>query len=490
MNLRRLILALTFIAIFAMSARISMDTDSWWHLRTGHTISATRSIPKTDTFSFTRYGETWRYPSAAWLSQWAMFQLHRLAGPAALNLAVAALVTTAFAFLYPTLTGGPFLRALVLILTAATAAVYWAARPHILTFLFFALFLWRLEGYRWGRASHLYLLPPAMLLWANSHPGFAAGFILLAIYALDETISAISRAWPLDLSKIAPALRNSRLPHYALIAFLMLIAASINPSGPAMLAYPFETLSIGVLRDFIQEWQSPDFHNLAMQPFLWTLLLLIAALGFSKKSIAASELLLIGVFAYMAFLAGRNIALFALAAAPALSRHAEGPLSALAARLGLRLQTRAAPNRAQSLLNLNLLLVFLLLAAFKISQVLPAEANMRAFNAVLPQKAVALLREQGPPGRLFNSYNWGGYLIWALPEKPVFVDGRTDLYDDDLLTAWLSIVAAEPGWESKLAHWEIDLVLLEPHWPLLPLLQEKGWALLLEDEISVLYARP
>jgi hypothetical protein len=44
--------------------------------------------------------------------------------------------------------------------------------------------------------------------------------------------------------------------------------------------------------------------------------------------------------------------------------------------------------------------------------------------------------------RMFNSYNWGGYLLWELPEYPVFIDGRTDLYDDELVEEWLRVVRA------------------------------------------------
>jgi hypothetical protein len=99
------------------------------------------------------------------------------------------------------------------------------------------------------------------------------------------------------------------------------------------------------------------------------------------------------------------------------------------------------------------------------------------------------LKAERPDGRLFNSYNWGGYLIWNLREYPVFVDGRTDLYSQELLTEWLNAVNGIEGWQETLEKWDIGLVLIEPNWPLAKLLPTEGWQILFEDDHSVLYGR-
>jgi hypothetical protein len=134
--------------------------------------------------------------------------------------------------------------------------------------------------------------------------------------------------------------------------------------------------------------------------------------------------------------------------------------------------------------------VLLLPAAARVTEALPAAANEERFAEDLPVEAVAFLQENQPEGRLFNSYNWGGYLIWALPEYPVFVDGRTDLYGDEIILDWLAIVQAQSGWEDQLEQWGADLVLIEPDWALARVLPYAGWAPLYEDEHSVLYRRP
>jgi hypothetical protein len=102
---------------------------------------------------------------------------------------------------------------------------------------------------------------------------------------------------------------------------------------------------------------------------------------------------------------------------------------------------------------------------------------------------VGYIQEQHPPGRLFNTYNWGGYLIWALPQYPVFIDGRTDLYDGPVIDDWLLVARAEPGWQTVLDTWEVNLVLFEPGMPVVRALAAEGWRLDYQDEVAVLFSR-
>jgi hypothetical protein len=130
---RRLVTWIAFLAVFTMAARISMDTDTWWHLRAGQWIMEHGLVPQADPFSYTRLGAVWQYPG--WLVEVPMLWLYRLLGPGGLNLWTAAMVTLAFAFLWRALSGGPFLKAFVVVLAATASGVYWAARPYLVTFL-------------------------------------------------------------------------------------------------------------------------------------------------------------------------------------------------------------------------------------------------------------------------------------------------------------------------------------------------------------------
>ena len=108
----------------------------------------------------------------------------------------------------------------------------------------------------------------------------------------------------------------------------------------------------------------------------------------------------------------------------------------------------------------------------------------------LPVKAVNFLRENEPPGPMFNNYNWGGYIVWELPQYPVFVDGRTDLYGDELLREYLAAIFANSGWRETLDKYDVNLVFVETAAPLARELRlEPGWEEIYQDEMAAIFSR-
>lgn len=495
MKTQRLVAWITFLAIFAMAARISIDPDTWWHLRAGQWILENRTILKQDFFSYTRYGVDWRYPG--WLVEVPMYMVYSVFGFGGLNLWTAFLVSLAFVFLWKALSGGTFVKAFGLILAASAAGVYWAARPYLVTFLLAAIYLWILEAFRWcsdsGGCRRIWWLAPLMTIWANSHGGFAVGFILWGIYVIaDLRPLATSLLVRLGLGlPDDPDVRSAwldRTKRLVSVGALMILAVSLNPSGPAMLLYPFQTLGIGALQDYIQEWQSPDFHSISVQPFVWMIFLTLAAAGISRLRLTLSDFLLVAVFGTMGLLAGRNVALFALAAAPVLVRHASNILSDITPGLGWRGVDDIPASCRQSMFNGLLLVAIVAAVCVKAVSVFPNDVNWDALRSSLPVKAVEYLQREQPPGRLFNSYNWGGYLIWALRDYPVFIDGRTDLYDDELVGQWLKVMRVEPGWQGILRAYQVHLVLVEDDTFLTRTLAgEQDWVMLYEDEVAAIF---
>ncbi len=495
MSTRRLVTWIVFLAIFAMAARVSVDTDTWWHLRAGQWIVEHRAVPQVDPFSYTRQGATWQYPG--WLVEVPMYWIYNAFGPGGLNIWTAFMVTLAFFFVWKTLSGGVFLKAFVIILAVAASGVYWAARPYLVTFVLAAVYLWVLEEFRWKKDQksfgRLWLLPVLMILWANSHGGFAVGFLIWGVYFAAEFLDwAIPRLSPFLLKRNLQDNSNpnaKRMIRLLLVGIFMILAVCLNPSGPIMLLYPFKTIGISALKDYIQEWQSPDFHQLNVQPFIWLLLLTFGVVGASRRRIALTDFLLFSGFAYMAFMAGRNIALFALVAPVVLTRHAAPILSTLGRSMGIQSPSTGPVRRGQTILNSILLVILFIAVLLKVSLIFPNASNEKVFQDTLPVEAVNFIRTNHPQGRLFSSYNWGGYLLWELPEYPVFIDGRTDLYDDEVINQWLQVVRAENGWQDILEKWDVHLILLEPDMKVVDLLPENGWHLVYSDQEGVVYAR-
>jgi hypothetical protein len=97
----------------------------------------------------------------------------------------------------------------------------------------------------------------------------------------------------------------------------------INPYTWQMWFYPFQTVGIGALRDYIQEWRSPDFHLLFVQPFVVMLLLTLGALARAGRRADWTDLALVAMWAWWGLFAARNIAIFGLVVTPVLVRYAD-----------------------------------------------------------------------------------------------------------------------------------------------------------------------
>ena len=110
-----------------------------------------------------------------------------------------------------------------------------------------------------------------------------------------------------------------------------------------------------------------------------------------------------------------------------------------------------------------------------------------------PARAVAFLQNHPPSGRIFNHYDWGGYLIWKLyPSTPVFIDGRADLYGQQLFDQFAETYQFKGEWQQPFRRWSIDTVIVPSDSALATGLRSSpGWTVSYEDpQAVVLTARP
>ena len=482
MSTRRLFQLLFVVALYALTVRHTTDPDMWWHLRTGEQIMA-QGISSHDIFSYTVSGQAW--VTHEWLAQMLMQQLFVWGGLPLLILLFSGLITAAFLLIYAVCPGQPYLAAFVTLLAAAAANISWGVRPQMFTLFFMALFVFWIERYKQERLPRwaIWLLPLFMLVWANLHSGYIMGVVLLGGYAVGEGL----QRWfnPEQRAIPWPAIRN-----LALVTPLCFLVAALNPSGIALWSYPFYTLGLGALQTFTQEWVSPDFHRPYFWPFLWLMALTAVAFWWSDRQATWSEMLLFGGTAVAGLTSNRHIALFAVTTAPIVARHLYYA-SVNQPHLHRLLQeppgSRPAVPRSQQLLNSLLLLVMLLAAGLYVTDKLLT--NETAVANTYPVAAVnvietTILAEQ----RVFNSFGWGGYLIWR--GLPVFIDGRADVYGHEFMLTFLRAYYGRPGWSEVLDQFAIDYVLVERHNALaILLLTNPDWQLFYEDDVARLYVR-
>lgn len=481
MNTRRLFVVLFAIALFAMAVRETLDPDMWWHLRTGEYI-VQQGIPRLDVFSFTVPDHAWT--THEWLAQVFMWGVYQVGGLPGLIVVFAGLTALSYWLVYRVCAGRPFLAAFMALLAAVTSAIVWGARPQIFNILFTAVFLYIIERYRQGtlRQRWLWLLPLFTILWANFHSGYLLGVVLLGTYAVGDAATDYWKRGAFHLNRQAVAV------NLGVMTVVSFFAAALNLNGPELWIYPFLTLGSGAMQAYIQEWHSPDFHLTYFWPFALMLLLGMLAFVFSEEKPTVTDLLLFVGTGAAGLVSARNIPLFAVVTLPILCRHL---LSSLRGSRFYPMLSGEAPDvmpaRPLQIVHWGIVGLALLTAvawsAHKVA------ANEAAIVARYPVAAVDFLEQSGlTQQRGYNSYNWGGYLIWR--DVPVFVDGRADVYGDDFLFYYRQTFDALPTWREPLDAYAVDYIIMETGSSLTALLAASGeWQVVYGDKLAQIFVR-
>jgi len=465
------------VLVFIILTRTPQDSDMWWHLRAGQDMWQSKSILLTDTFSYTRAGQPW--VNAFWISEIVFYLSYKLGGFLALTSLVALTGAITFYFLYRRMEGNPIINAFIVVLAVLTAAPIWSPRPQIFSFLILALLDGWLSKIQKGGQKWLWLLIPIFALWANIHGGWIWGFLLLAAHIAGMALNNLTKEnrgnaenWKFLL----------RLVFWSAVAVL---AIGLNPNGISIWRLPFYTASVSMQ---IQEWASPDFHLLEFQPLLWMVFLLVITAVLAKPKTNWATLFKVLGFAYLTFVSARSIAVFAIIAAPVLAEWANAAVENIKTELAIHIETSAGPllsEKTNLVLNSALLFVIGVTALGRANLVsTPTEVNKN-----VPLGAVQWLKEYQIGGNLFNSYNWGGYLTWALPQTPVFIDGRADLYGTELINEWWNVADGTPQGLAVLDQWKIQTILLEPSWPVIKILPSMGWREVYQDNMAVIFIK-
>jgi hypothetical protein len=91
---------------------------------------------------------------------------------------------------------------------------------------------------------------------------------------------------------------------------------------------------------------------------------------------------------------------------------------------------------------------------------------------------------------MLNDYGLGDYLIWALPEEKVFVDGRGDVYD------WGGVLQEYVRWATLvedprklLEKYRIRFCLLAANNPIARVMPYIGWRTVYADDVAQVLVR-
>ncbi|MBI3666351.1 MAG: hypothetical protein HY236_09025 [Acidobacteria bacterium] len=397
--LQRVLLALAALCLLGLFSTEIADTDFWWHLKTGEYILQRRALPVPDPFSYTADLGKPAYPGEEriryfnltheWLAQVVWHLVYRAAGFPGVVLFKALLLSAfcAIAGVLAARRSGEFWWGLAAAAaTAPLASLFSADRPALVTFTLVAVFIFILE-----RGGPLWLLPLLSVIWANSHGGFFLGWVILGAYAAGASIESWFRG----------AVGSPR--RVWIVTILSIALSGLNPSS----FHIFQILAAyrqSYLTQNLIEWSRPHLWG---PPYLFNILLYAAAvlLVVQWRRVRSSDWLLYLAFSTAALAAFRNIPLIAFLAPILIATYF--PWRVKVPRL-------AGPAAA-----------VLLGAGLAVGVAQGRFFQLRAALWRFPAGAADFLVAHRIREPIFNTYEYGGYLIWRLwPDYRVFIDGR------------------------------------------------------------------
>lgn len=433
------------------------NSDFGWHLKTGELIIQEKQIPYSDLFSYSM-------PDYKWADYEYLFHIiigiiYKFFGIYGISAFFGILNSFLFIFLFPKI--GVYynfpspLRHIFGFLLFFILYPVGGARPAIFSWIFFILVFLIIQNQK-----KLWILPGIFLIWANLHPSFPIGLILLAFFSGIEF------------------LKDGVSKKIAFIFLLSVLATFINPYF-----YNLHLSILNVLMDsfaklYILEWHPLNIGEIFGFYYVIFAFMFFIVLYFTRQEkeelpyVAASFLF----FAY-GFSSFRSAPFFMFISFSIIFD---------------RLKNLVLIHDLNKFLNRKIIPAFIL-AVF--TPVLFLKFYFAPFdiqeNREYPAEAINFLKNNiFSYNNILNYYDWGGYLIWKIPEKKVFIDGRMPEWKTDkthILKEYVVIKDLKDGWDAKLAYYKIDTVFLPPDTPLINGLKITGsWKEVFYDKKSVI----
>ncbi len=388
-HLDLLILLVIGIAAFIRGIMF-LDPDFGWHLRMGQLILQ-KGIPLTDPFSYTM--PSYHFVDHEWLTNIFLSLGYKTVGILGLSLVFSLIFMAALFLVIP-----PKFKnyaPLPLALAGATMLGFSGIRTQLVTWFFLALLLRIIFTEKLWQRWKL-LIPLLFVLWANLHGGFAVGIMLLFAVFIFKTLQKRKIEWQI-----------------LVITSISLLVTLINPYGVGLWHEIWMVESDNFARWRIAEWFPGIFYlDIAM--------LCLFTLSFSfilryRESLGGLKIFVYLLLLFMAASSLRHVPLWALSAIPLTA----GAINCLNVKVGKKKEGKLKLAKLKTVLTL----VIGLILVWEIGISINGAYNFSE-QKYYPVQAVNFLSKQSLKGNLFASYNYGGYLIWKLPQKKVFIDGR------------------------------------------------------------------
>lgn len=476
-----------FVVIYALcSMTNTADRDLWHRLAVGEIFWQTGRVLQHDIFAYTAVKSLW--VDHEWGTGLVFYSLAHIFGDFGLIFLKILSFFAVLAAIYATnkLINPKDDNFHIGFYTVSTIAVISGfqntVRSQIFTYIFFALWIYLLEKIKKNEnatfkqnLNYIWIFPVTMLLWANMHGGFVAGFGLLGIYFLGELLN------------------KNKSYIYLIIGAISLPVTLINPYGIKFWDYMITAVTMP--RPYITEWKSLDLFGYFPDYIGFKLLLLITIAGWgykillNKKDINWTGLILLIVTLYLSLKHQRHVVFFAISASIFSYQYYYELINTLFKKYTEKFWNYFSVRNKKLVLFTVKSSIFIVLISLGTFIGLNNPLLIKVNETDYPTKAVEFLRINNIKGNLLVPFNWGSYALWKLyPQCKVSIDGRyEETYPDSTYMDITNFYFAHKNWDNSLEKYRNDIILMPIKSDIYPeLVKLKDWKFIYKDKYAVI----
>ncbi|OGG89723.1 hypothetical protein A3C68_01345 [Candidatus Kuenenbacteria bacterium RIFCSPHIGHO2_02_FULL_42_29] len=476
--IRPIITAVFFISLLVIFFMPFADNDFGWHYRCGSQILQGRGVCHGGEFLYFLSDYHWANPNFLYdILSTIVFNLFGFWG---LSFLGSLLLTLIITLIYRSNSANIFIK-IVLIYVAIFSS--WSVlslglRSQLLSLLFGALTFYLLETKTTVSFKKIIWLIPLFGVWANTHGSFFLGPLIFAIYLAGQWLGFLRKKVLLKTAGITSAVFG-----------LAILATLLNP------------FNYHIYEEIYRHWQMPLNTLIAewVPPSLWPAIIITVLTGFfviytvikDKIDFFTTTVLVSATF--FALKARRNLPLFYFYYLYLVLKNINFAIDKKYGRYLAYFLTGA------------IVLGLIFWAPQKIKNTISFSTDLASYCSKgyvqYPCQATEFFKKFAATSQkslnVFNTYEWGGFLVWQLPEHKIFIDGRMPAWSGEAgqspYTTWLEIIQARSGWDKKLASYGTNCLFIGNGTFLDLLLQEQaeeyGYQEIYRDKLAVIWLK-
>lgn len=470
----RLLLLFLFAAFSVSLLQGMLDPDLFWHIRAGRDILEKGIIALEDGWNYLYGGKVW--VNQQWLVEIVLAFLFNTGGFTAVFIFKGLVAAGAAYFIFKSAEGEmPSLSLLAAAVVTGLIARYFLMRTQLVSFLLLAALVFLLEKFR--PSPRLVPLLALFALWANIHAFFGLGLMVLGMHSGASILAELIKE-----KRSAVLFTKENLISVTTVP-LCALATLVNPFGikiwqtaGSLFSQRQETL----VSEWLPIWKYPLASNMIF--FIYFGVLVFLGILFWEKIRFRHLAIALPMIAF-GFYSVRILPFATVATAPLFASLLVSLAEAL--RLGEEKVRPAYPFAA-------LLLLTVSATSISYRATHPVSIPDRVYREDYPVGAMAYLKENGLKGKIWNEFDWGGFIVFSSKDFKTVIDGRTAvlLFPAGILEEWRDTVDVKAGWKERLEKGSPDFVLLfQDDFLSMELARSEDWQILYADEISVLFGR-